>query len=132
MSPRAIALAVASSPTLAGALAQNPSGAKLWPRGAELDFGALAAREEAFDTLWLANPTDEPFAVETVRSSCGCTAVTWPPEPLSPGEVVAIPVRFRCARGGGPVRRHLDVWLSHLRRAERVYAYADCRPRGRR
>ena len=132
MSPRSIPLAVASLTALAGALAQHPPTASLWPRGAELDFGELATREEAFDTLWLANPTDAAFAVETVRSSCGCTAVDWPAEPLSPGGVVGIPVRFRCTRGGGPVRRHLDVWLSHLRRAQRVYVYADCPPRGRR
>lgn len=111
------------------ALAQNGSAA-LWPRGTRLDFGELATRVEATDTLWLTNPRSAPFAVETIRASCGCTAVDWPAAPVSPGDTVAIPVAFRCTRGGGPVERHLDVWLTHLHRPERIVVAAICPPRG--
>lgn len=109
-----------------GALAQNTIEAGLWPAGEELDFGVLESRAEVVDTLWLSNPTEEAFAVEAIRASCGCTAVEWPSEPIAPGATVAIPVAFRCTGGRGEVRRHLDVWLSHLRRPERVYVYAEC------
>ena len=111
-------------------LAQDLPPEALWPRGAEVDFGALATRAEVIDTFWLANPTAEAIVIETVRPSCGCTAVEWPRVPLEPGALAPIVVAFRCTRGEGPVRRHLDVWLSHLRRRERLYVYADCPPRG--
>lgn len=112
------------------ALSQNPVPATPWPFGPTLDFGVPPSRGEQTDTLWLTNPTVAPFAIENVRSNCGCTAVDWPRAPVAPGDTVAIAVAFRCTRGAGPTRRHLDVWLSHLRRRERVYVYADCPPRG--
>ena len=116
-------LTALSAVLLAGAaLSQNP----YWPDGDELDFGTLDARGvERVDTLTLFNPDDEAFVIENVRASCGCTAVDWPRAPISPGERARIPVAFRCTKGGS-VERHLDVYLSHRRKRERVYVYAEC------
>jgi len=97
-----------------------------WPQGGSLDFGTFAERNvERVDTLILRNPTDQPFSIENVRASCGCTAVDWPKGAVAPGEVVEIPVAFRCTKGG-EVERTLDVYLSHLRGKQRIYVYASC------
>lgn len=131
MRPRAVRCGALAGVVLAGgaALAQNESAAR-WPAGKRLDFGEVVTRTEVVDTIWLSNPGPVPFAVETIRASCGCTAVDWPAAPLNPGDTVAIPVAFRCTRGAGPVRRHLDVWLSHRRRPERIDVVAVCPRRG--
>lgn len=98
----------------------------MWPNGTELDFGAFESRGvERFDSLVLRNITDQPFIIENVRSSCGCTAVDWPREPIEPGAVVRIPIAFRCIKGGY-VEKHLDVYLSHLAKRERIFVIADC------
>ncbi|MFK8056134.1 MAG: DUF1573 domain-containing protein [Saprospiraceae bacterium] len=106
--------------------AQVTDSTALWPNGTELDFGFFEARGvERFDSLVLQNITDEPFIIENIRSSCGCTAVDWPREPLEPGAIIRIPVAFRCIKSGY-VEKHLDVYLSHLEKRERIYVIADC------
>ena len=106
--------------------AQTIDTTTLWPNGTELDFGYYESRGvERFDSLLLQNNTDTPFIIENIRSSCGCTAVDWPLEPLEPGARIYIPVAFRCTKGGY-VEKHLDVFLSHLAKRERIYVLADC------
>lgn len=113
------------------ALLPNTLGAQtdttaLWPNGTELDFGYYEQRGvERIDSLLLRNVTEEAFIIENIRASCGCTAVDWPKEPIEPGAEVNIPVAFRCTKGGF-VERHLDVYLSHLPKKERIYVIADC------
>ena len=98
----------------------------MWPNGTDLDFGYFEARGvERFDSLLLRNITDKPFIIENIRSSCGCTAVDFPKGPIGPGEEVNIPIVFRCIKGGY-VEKHLDVFLSHLDKKERIYVIADC------
>lgn len=107
-------------------LAQAPDTTAMWPNGTELDFGYYEARGvERIDSLVLRNVTAEPFIIENIRASCGCTAVDWPKEPIEPASQVSIPVAFRCTKGGY-VERHLDVYLSHLQKRERIYVFADC------
>jgi len=107
-------------------VAQATDSTSMWPNGTELDFGYYETRGvERFDSLILRNVTEEPFIIENIRSSCGCTAVDWPRDPIEPGAVVSIPVAFRCTKGGY-VEKHLDVYLSHLEKRERIYVLADC------
>jgi len=94
--------------------AQTLDTTALWPNGTELDFGYYEARGvERVDSLLLQNNTEAPFIIENIRSSCGCTAVDWPREPIEPGKRIQIPVAFRCTKGGF-VEKHLDVYLSQL------------------
>ncbi len=107
-------------------MAQSEDSTSMWPNGTELDFGYFESRGvERFDTLVLRNVTEESFIIENIRSSCGCTAVDWPREPIDPRAEVAIPVAFRCIKAGY-VEKHLDVYLSHLDKRERIYVIADC------
>ena len=124
---RILFLALLFLTSAAQVLAQaEPDSLVAWPGGMERDFGELSERGvERYDTFFLQNPTEEAFIIESIRPSCGCTAVDYPKEPIEPEEVVAIPVAFRCTKGGY-VERHLDVWLSHLRTRERLYVIADC------
>ncbi len=109
-----------------GAVLAQADTSAYWPDGFELDFGIIDERGvEHYDSLRLYNPTSEPFVIENIRPSCGCTAVDWPNTPVEPGMSVPIPVAFRCTKGGF-VERHLDVYLSHLRDRERIFVLADC------
>ena len=112
------------TPTLL--FAQVTDTSAMWPIGTELDFGFYETRGvERKDSLILRNITEKPFIIENIRASCGCTAVDWPKEPIEPGAQVYVPVVFRCTKGGY-VERHLDVFLSHLQKRERIYVFADC------
>jgi len=107
-------------------LGQSGQVSEMWPDGDVLEFGSFSERGvERLDTLALYNPTEAPFVIENIRPSCGCTAVKWPQEPIEPGTTAKIPVAFRCTKGGA-VERHLDIYLSHQRKKERIYVYADC------
>jgi len=124
--PKLFILFLCGCTLLSTALRAQSDTTALWPNGTELDFGYYETRGvERIDSLLLRNVTEESFIIENIRASCGCTAVDWPKEPIEPGAQVNIPVAFRCTKGGY-VERHLDVYLSHLAKKERIYVVADC------
>ena len=93
--------------------------------GSDIDFGVLIDRARHLDTLWLRNVSGEPLLVQNVRSSCGCTAASWPQAPVAPETRFGIPLEFRCLRVGY-VEKKVEIWIAGRRRPLKATVFAEC------
>ena len=64
---------------------ESPTSEVIWLTGQELDMGEVAIRTE--HTAWFPfqNKSTSPLVIETIRTSCGCTAPDWSATPVLPG-----------------------------------------------
>lgn len=63
-------------------------------------------------TFIMTNNTDKPVVIQTVISSCGCTAPEWTREPIPPGEKGSITVTYSNDQGPYPFDKMLSVYIS--------------------
>lgn len=65
-----------------------------------LDYGTIEQHGEPLRVLKFTNTGDEPLVITNAKGSCGCTAPTWPKEPIMPGETSEIEIRYATNRIG--------------------------------
>ncbi len=58
------------------------------------DFGELTEGDKAEHVFRFTNTGDEPLIINSAKGSCGCTVPDWPKEPIAPGEMGEIKVKF--------------------------------------
>ena len=58
------------------------------------DFGTMKEGAVVEHTFDFKNEGKVPLIISNVRSSCGCTAPSWPKDPIEPGKKGKIQVRF--------------------------------------
>jgi hypothetical protein len=84
--------------------AQKESGAKLvFMDGSEnttLDYGKIEKDSEPVRVVKFKNNGDEPLIIKNARSTCGCTVPNWPKDPILPGEVSEMTIRYATNRPG--------------------------------
>ncbi len=74
---------------------QGNKGAKISFRETEHDFGTIAEDDGAVShTFTFKNEGKVPIVVQSVSTSCGCTASDWTKEPVLPGKEGKITARF--------------------------------------
>lgn len=66
----------------------------------EHDFGKGPVGKPATYNFKFYNTGSEPLVLSNVKASCGCTAPSWPKEPIMPGESGEIKVQYNMARAG--------------------------------
>lgn len=98
---------------------------QFWLVASNIDYGQLLDREAHLDSLFLVNALPTTTVIENVRTTCGCTAATWPVAPIQPGEPFTIPITFRCLKSGY-MQRKVEIWLSGKRKPLIAYVAADC------
>jgi hypothetical protein len=84
------------------------------------DFGELQAGVPAVHYFYFKNTGDSPLQVETVRTTCGCTASDWPQEPVLPGQSAAIRIEYDAAKSGR-FQKKISVFFYELPRAEKLW-----------
>ena len=60
-----------------------------------VSLGSFDWQEEQKVTFILENVGDKPLVIQDVTTSCGCTTVTYPKEPVLPGREVALEVVYK-------------------------------------
>lgn len=70
---------------------------KLNIQKSEVDLGAVYSGTVVRTPIAISNAGTEPLTITNVRTSCGCTTVKQPTEPLKPGESATIEVEFNSA-----------------------------------
>jgi hypothetical protein len=66
----------------------------------EHDFGKGPVGKPTTYEFKFKNIGTEPLVLSNVKASCGCTAPSWPKEPIMPGEGADIKVQYNMARAG--------------------------------
>lgn len=72
------------------------------------NYGTIEHQSDGSCTFEFTNTGDQPLALSTVRSSCGCTVPKWPRKPIMPGEKGKIKVTYDTRRLG-PINKQVTV-----------------------
>ncbi len=88
-----------------------------WDTPKEHDFGDIQQRNPVSYNFVLHNTSDEPFLIDNVRTTCGCTAPDWSYDPIEPGSYSTIKVTFD-AKKIGYFKKRVKVYLSCQKKAE--------------
>ena len=62
--------------------------------GTVWDFGTIQQGDTPEFTFTFRNTGNEPMIIANAKGSCGCTVPQWPKEPIAPGEIGEINVKF--------------------------------------
>ena len=72
------------------------------------DYGTIVESSDGECEFEFKNTGNEPLVLSNVTASCGCTAPTWPREPIMPGKTAVIKVKYDTKRVGG-INRTITV-----------------------
>lgn len=74
------------------------------------DFGTVKeSTAEVVHEYVFTNVSDEPVAVLSVSTGCGCTRPDYPVKPLAPGEKAVIRITFLPAGQSGEINKDIKV-----------------------
>jgi hypothetical protein len=91
----------------------RPQSLILFDDGTEQDFGKdIPMLTKITHPFVYRNASDSvPLVIDSVKASCGCTAVTYPHYPVMPGETDTIFITFDSAGGGkGYFRKTIQIY----------------------
>ncbi len=76
-----------------------------------VDVGDVKSRESATKTVTAVNRGTTPVQVERVRTSCGCTAVSFPRDPIAPGAAARFTLKYAAGSAPGPQSKTVYIYL---------------------
>lgn len=84
------------------------------------DFGEITQGDVVKHTFTLTNSGDAPLKLESVKPSCGCTALDWPKDPIAPGESAEIKAQFNSAGKMGAQTKYITIVYNGNPNIERI------------
>ena len=76
--------------------------------GTTIDYGTVSKdNDDGQRTFEFKNTGDQPLIITNVQSTCGCTVPSKPTEPIMPGKIGTIDVKYNMSPG--PIRKTLTV-----------------------
>jgi hypothetical protein len=93
----------------------------VWPEGRSFDFGSIVEGKPVSHVFTFQNTGSEPLRVETVRTTCGCTAADFEQKSIAPGQTGTITIHFD---GQVPIgsrfKKKIQVYFVGKRKAVRL------------
>ncbi len=102
------------TPDFAG---QTPDAKLSWLTEQDHDFGMIKQGRPVKFIFQFKNTGTSPLTLETVRTTCGCTAAQWTETPIAPGETGDITVEYDAYQGGS-FRKKIRVFFEERKKAE--------------
>ncbi|WP_277477749.1 DUF1573 domain-containing protein [Catalinimonas alkaloidigena] len=93
------------------------------------DFGDIQQGDKVNYVFEFENTGTEPLILSNVLTTCGCTATSWPREPLAPGERGEIAVSFNSAGKMGKQNKVVTVVSNAVNAQERVKIITNVLPK---
>lgn len=92
-----------------------------------IDFGGIKEADGPVSgSFWFYNRSNRAVQIDFVATSCGCTTVDYPTQPVEPGQTCELVVRFNPANMSGKVYR--DVTVVTKTSEDRLVISADVEP----
>lgn len=88
-------------------------------------FGHLRSGEIALLRIWLANESARPVAIISYDRSCGCTALEFDSEPITPGDARQVSLSFDSRGERGWQLKRLDIRFAGAGKPFRLFIEAD-------
>jgi len=91
-----------------------------WKTDTIHDFGDLLQGEPQSFVFEFKNISEQPIIIESVRSTCGCTAPDWDNTPIEADSIGQLTVTYD-AKKSGYFNKKVKVYFSGQRKAEKIY-----------
>lgn len=88
---------------------ENVTGPKIEFEESTHNFGDITQGDKVQHVFAFANTGTEPLVLSRVMTTCGCTAPSWPKEPIAPGEKGEITISFNSAGKMGMQNKVITV-----------------------
>ena len=96
------------------------NGSKIVFKESKFDFGDITQGDQVEHVFEFENAGNEPLILSNVQTTCGCTASSWPREPIAPGETASITVTFNSRGKIGVQNKVITVISNAVNQRERV------------
>lgn len=93
------------------------------------DFGKLQEGEEVTYTFEFKNTGEAPLVVDNASASCGCTIPEKPKEPVAPGKMGKLVVKFNSDNKSGIVTKEVYVTANTRPSMNKIYVRAEIMPK---
>ena len=94
-----------------------PPKAVTWTMDKKYDFGNIAFGSVHGTVFTFKNTSDTPVLLQTVRTTCGCTAAQWPEAPIAPGATGDIRIEYSADKSGR-FSKKIKVFFDAMRKPE--------------
>ena len=88
-----------------------------WTTPKEHDFDVLRHNMAAKTDFKFINKSEEPLVIDAVRTTCGCTAASYPEDPVMPNEAATITIEYD-AHHVGFFSKKIKVFFAGHRKPE--------------
>ncbi|SFT85883.1 Protein of unknown function [Algoriphagus locisalis] len=109
--------------------AQEQSGAAITFKEKSFDFGDITQGDKVSHTFELTNSGTAPLVISNVAVTCGCTATSWPKEPIAPGKSSEIKVSFNSAGKMGKQNSVIRIYSNAAEPIEKVSLISNVLPK---
>lgn len=106
-----------------------PPGPHIKFDNASYDFGDITQGDKVAYTFEFTNDGDQPVVISNVLTTCGCTASSWPREPIVPGASNKIDVTFNSAGKIGHQNKVITIMSNATNNPERVKIITNILPK---
>lgn len=91
-----------------------------WQADTRYDFETIEQGKPQTHIFTFKNTQAEPIFIETIRTTCGCTAPSWSEEPILPDSTGSIKISYD-AQKMGYFNKKIRVFFNHQRKAEHLF-----------
>ncbi|MFN0212832.1 MAG: DUF1573 domain-containing protein [Saprospiraceae bacterium] len=95
-----------------------------WLTERDHDFQHLRQAHPKSFVFRFKNIDTEPVVLQTVRTTCGCTAATWIEAPIAPGEIGEIVVEYDAYKLG-EFKKKIKVFFDRQRKPEILWIHGE-------
>ncbi|CAD5256315.1 MULTISPECIES: DUF1573 domain-containing protein [unclassified Imperialibacter] len=121
---------------LASAVAVQAQDAATEKKGPEIkfeesthDFGDITQGDKVEYVFAFSNKGTEPLILSRVLTTCGCTAPSWPKEPIAPGEKGEVKVSFNSTGKMGMQNKVITIISNATNSSERISITTNVLPK---
>ncbi|MEZ4918004.1 MAG: DUF1573 domain-containing protein [Saprospiraceae bacterium] len=88
-----------------------------WVQGTSHDFGTMEKGITQSVDFEFKNTSKVPLVLETVRTTCGCTAADWDQEPVEPGATGKLRIEYDAFQAGA-FKKKIRVFFVEQKKPE--------------
>lgn len=93
------------------------------------DFGDVIQGDVVEHYFEFSNVGNQPLVISNIITTCGCTAPTWPKEPIKPGEKEKIKIVFNSSGKIGKQNKVVTIISNTRNQKERLFIVANIIPK---
>lgn len=115
--------------SLSNILAQDENGPSIKFTESKHDFGDIIHGDVVEHHFEFSNTGNIPLVISNIITTCGCTAPTWPKEPIKPGEGGKIKIVFNSTGKIGRQNKVVTILSNSVKQKDRLFIMANIIPR---